>query len=58
MNAKKGWKRVIALAPFCPDLTGWHNAFGYKIFENCDRFLAITDNAWMKRLNDSQFHHW
>jgi len=55
---KKGWKRVIALAPFCPDPTGWHNAFGNKIIVKCDRFLAITGNAWMKRLKDSPFHHW
>ena len=52
---KKGWKRVLALAPFCPDPTGWHNAFGNKIIEKCDRYLAITGNAWMKRLKDSSF---
>ena len=50
---KKGWKRVLALAPFCPDPTGWYNAFGNKIIERCDRYLAITGNAWMKRLKDS-----
>jgi hypothetical protein len=55
---KKGWKRVIALAPFCPDPTGWHNAFGNKIIEKCDRYLAITGNAWMKRLKESPFQHW
>jgi len=55
---KKGWKRVIALAPFCPDPNGWHNAFGNKIIQNCDRYLAITGNAWMKRLKESLFHHW
>ena len=55
---KKGWKRVLALAPFCPHPTGWHNAFGNKIIKNCDRFLAITGNAWMNRLKDSPFHHW
>ena len=55
---KKGWKRVLALAPFCPDPTGWHNAFGNKIIERCDRYLAITGNAWMKRLKDSPFQHW
>ena len=55
---KKGWKRVLALAPFCPDPTGWHNAFGNKIIEQCDRYLAITGNAWMKCLKDSPFQHW
>ena len=55
---KKGWKRVLALAPFCPDPTGWQNAFGNKIIKNCDRFLAITGNSWMNRLKDSPFHHW
>ena len=55
---KKGWKRVLALAPFCPDPTGWHNAFGNKIIEKCDRYLAITGNAWMKCLKDSPFQHW
>ena len=55
---KKGWKRVLALAPFCPDPTGWYNAFGNKIIEKCDRYLAITGNAWMKRLKDSSFYHW
>ena len=54
----KGWKRVLALAPFCPDPTGWQNAFGNNIIENCDRYLAITGNAWMKRLKESPFHHW
>jgi len=55
---KKGWKRIIALAPFCPDQTAWHNAFANKIIEKCDRYLAITGNAWMKRLKVSPFHHW
>jgi len=55
---KKGWKRVLALAPFCPDPKGWHNAFGNKIIEKCDRYLAITGNAWMKRLKESPFQHW
>ena len=55
---KKGWKRVLVLAPFCPDPTGWHNAFGNKVIEKCDRFLAITGNAWLKRLKDSPFRHW
>ena len=55
---KKGWKRVLALAPFCPDPSGWHNAFGNKIIEQCDRYLAITGNAWMKCLKDSPFQHW
>jgi len=59
MSARiEGWKRVLALAPFCPDPTGWQNAFGNKIIKNCDRFLAITGNAWMKRLKKSPFHHW
>ena len=55
---KKGWKRVLALAPFCPDPTGWHNAFGNKVIDKCDRILAITGNAWMRRLKDSPFQHW
>ena len=55
---KKGWKRVLALAPFCPDPRGWLNAFGNKIIEKCDRYLAITGNAWMKCLKDSPFQHW
>jgi hypothetical protein len=55
---KKGWKRVLALAPLYPDTTGWHNAFGNKIIEKCGRYLAITGNAWMKRLKDSSFQHW
>ena len=55
---KKGWKRVLGLAPFCPDHTGWQNAFGNKIIKNCDRYLAITGNSWMNRLKDSPFHHW
>ena len=55
---KKGWKRIIALAPFCPDHKAWHNAFANKIIEKCDRYLAITGNAWMKRLKVSPFHHW
>ncbi|MBC8257392.1 MAG: hypothetical protein H8E38_00090 [SAR324 cluster bacterium] len=59
MSAKiKGWKRVIVIAPFCPDPTGWHNAFGNKVIDKCDRYLAITGNAWMKRLKDSPFQHW
>ena len=41
---KKGWKRVIALAPFCPYHTAWQNAFANGIIEKCDRFLAITNN--------------
>ena len=55
---KKGWKRVLVLAPFCPDPTGWHNAFGNKVIEKCDRFLAITGNAWLNRLKESPFQHW
>jgi len=55
---KKGWKRVLALAPFCPDPTGWHNAFGNNIIKKCDRYLAITGNAWMERLKESPFQHW
>ena len=55
---KKGWKRVLGLAPFCPDSTGWQNAFGNNIIKNCDRYLAITGNYWMNRLNDSPFQHW
>jgi len=55
---KKGWKRIIAIAPFCPDTTGWHNAFGNKIIGKCDRYLAITGNAWINRLEESPFHHW
>ena len=55
---KKGWKRVLALAPICPDPTGWQNAFGNNIIENCDRYLAITGNYWIKRIKDSPFHHW
>jgi len=55
---KKGWKRIIALAPFCPDQTAWQNAFANKIIVKCDRYLAITGNAWMKRLKVSPFHHW
>ena len=55
---KKGWKRIIALAPFCPDHTAWQNAFANKIIEKCDRYLAITGNAWMKRLKESPFQHW
>ena len=53
---KKGWKRVLALAPFCPDPTGWQNAFGNKIINTCDRFLAITGNSWMTRLKTLLFH--
>jgi len=55
---KKGWKRIIALSPFCPDHTAWNNAFANKIIDKCDRYLAITGNAWMKRLKDSPFQHW
>lgn len=55
---KKGWKRIIALAPFCPDHSAWQNAFGNKIIEKCDSFLAISGNAWIKRLKDSPFRHW
>jgi hypothetical protein len=59
LSAKeKGWKRILVFAPFCPDPTGWHNAFGNKIIEKCDRYLAITGNAWMKRLKESPFQHW
>ena len=59
LSAKeKGWKRILVIAPFCPDPTRWHNAFGNKIIEHCDRFLAITGNAWMKRMKDSPFRHW
>ena len=55
---KKGWKRIIALAPFCPDNTAWNNAFANKIIDKCDRFLAITGNYWMERLIISPFKHW
>ena len=55
---KKGWKRILALAPFCPDITGWQNAFANHIIKKCDQYLAITGNAWMNRLKDSPFHHW
>tara|TARA_Y100001970_G_C14234801_1_gene861125 strand:+ start:1604 stop:2716 length:1113 start_codon:yes stop_codon:yes gene_type:complete len=55
---KKGWKRILALAPFCPDPKGWHNAFGDSIIENCDLFLAITGSYWIKQINNSLFKHW
>ena len=55
---KKGWKRIIALAPFCPDQTAWQNAFANKIIEKCDRYLAITGNSWMDCLKNSPFWHW
>ena len=28
-----GWERVLALAPFSPAPTGWHNAFGRKLLK-------------------------
>ncbi len=31
---KKGWKRILVLAPFCPDPKGWQIAFGNKIIKN------------------------
>ena len=55
---KNGWKRIIALAPFCPDQTAWQNAFANKIIEKCDRYLAITGNSWMDCLKNSPFWHW
>ena len=55
---KKGWKRIIALAPFCPDNTAWQNAFATKVIEKCDRYLAITGNYWMACLKSSPFWHW
>ena len=59
LSAQKiGWKRVIALAPFCPDKTAWQNAFATKIIEKCDRYLAITGNSWMACLKNSPFWHW
>ena len=55
---KKDWRRIVALAPFCPDQTAWQNAFANKIIDRCDRFLAITGNYWMKNINFSPFKHW
>ena len=28
-----GWERVLALAPYSPAPTGWHNAFGRKLLK-------------------------
>ena len=59
LSAQKiGWKRIIALAPFCPDKTAWQNAFAKKIIKKCDRYLAITGNSWMACLKNSPFWHW
>ena len=59
LSAQKiGWKRIIALSPFCPDKTAWQNAFANKIIEKCDRYLAITGNSWMACLKNSPFWHW
>ena len=59
MSARlKGWQRILPLAPFCPDPTGWHNAFAKTTIKYCDRYLAITGNAWMNRVKRSPFQHW
>ena len=59
MSARqKGWKRILPMAPFCPDPTGWHNAFARTTIKYANRYLAITGNAWMNRLKDSPFKHW
>ncbi len=55
---KKGWKRILVLAPFCPDPKGWQVAFGNKIIKDYDRNLAISGNYWMNRLKNSPFQHW
>ena len=59
MSARqKGWKRILPMAPFCPDPTGWQNAFARTTMKYASKYLAITGNAWMKRVKDSPFHHW
>jgi hypothetical protein len=37
---KKGWKRILALAPFCPDHLGWHNGARARILFH-PFFLAL-----------------
>jgi glycosyltransferase involved in cell wall biosynthesis len=55
---QKGFAKKILLAPFCPDLSGAHHAFGEKAIQQVHTFLAITGNAWMKFLPQAPFSHW
>jgi glycosyltransferase involved in cell wall biosynthesis len=59
MSAKRrGWNRVIAIAPFCPDPKGWSNAFARNTIIICDNYQAITGSAWFDKTNRSMFAHW
>ncbi|NPV68477.1 MAG: glycosyltransferase family 4 protein [Anaerolineae bacterium] len=53
----KGWKRVIALAPYSH---GMPNAVAHleKVISYCDLFLAITGNYWFSGISESLYAHW
>lgn len=52
----RGWRRVIALAPFVPIPT--YVAYHEPVIRRCDLFLAITGGYWFRRTAQSPLAHW
>lgn len=52
----RGWKRIIALAPFVADPA--YVAFHEAVIRRCDLFLAITGEYWFRRAARSTLAHW
>lgn len=53
----KGWSRRLILAPYNhgdPRQSAWLSG----IVQECDLFLAITGEYWMKTASSSSFAHW
>jgi len=53
---QKGWKRILAIAPFNTDLR--QVAFLDAVLPDCHRFLAITGNYWYRVVDESPVAHW
>lgn len=54
--ASHGWKRIVALHPYCGDavLMGYADRFAAC----CDVILAITGRYWFSSIERSPFSHW
>lgn len=55
--SQPGWKRVIALSPYCHE-GGVHMAFFDPIIGKCNLYLAITGNYWYDHAPQHMFAHW
>lgn len=55
-SRRRGWRRVIMLAPYNSDLA--QVAFADSVVRHCDLFLAITGPYWFDTLDSSPCSHW